>query len=129
MTNSKRDTSPTRRPEHLVCTRPKPAACKHCRGYILICLSYGEAVELEPVHVSAKGEAVALVSGLQTFTAGDTRDGVARLRSVQMIQAGLPSGGWVHPAHRCGMKYEGDCLDTRNLWSTPAYYLGAVPPF
>lgn len=121
--------SARRPPEHLICTRPQPGACNHCRSYVLLALSYGESVTLDPVHLSARGEATALVSGAQTFAAGDTRDGVCRLRSVQMIRAGLPTNGWVHPAHRCGMTYTGDCLDTRNLWSTPAYYLGAVPPF
>lgn len=116
-------------PQHLICTPVRTGTCSTCRSSILLAVSYGEPVRLDPVHLNLKGEMLSLLSGGKTFTAGDSRDGAVRLRSTEMITRGLPDYAWIHPSHRCWASWKDPSVLDRRSAQVPASYSGSVPPF
>lgn len=115
-------------PQHLITTPPHGGRCAKCRAAILTCMCYGEPTSLDAVHLSLRGEAMALVAGIATYEVTVLGRGHPFPRSVFHISNGLPKYSYIHPAHRCGVSWiDVASIDERRIFDV--HYAGAAPPF
>jgi len=91
-------------PEYLVTTKAKAAACPSCGAAVMTGLIWGERRYIDPVPLSLRGEAAALVLGQKTYELSWL--GRPTERQVYHIQAGLPAHWKIHARHRCGVCWD-----------------------
>jgi hypothetical protein len=77
----------------------------------------GEPTSIENVHLSLRGEAVALVAGIRTYDITALGRAHPFPRMVDHIKHGLPKYSYIHPGHRCGVSWNDVAnLDDRRLF-------------
>jgi hypothetical protein len=112
---------------HLVSTAPTPVECR-CGAQVLSCLVNGTRRRIDPAHLNALGEAMALVAGAATFECSVLGGSAMTRRNVTLIRDGVSHWRYVHPEHRCGVSWDHEqYLDGREVFGVA--YTGVVPPF